>query len=250
MMKRRRFLKWAGAVATLAFLPTPLFARGRYFTRAQLKYPGSWDTNPTAANRFLRTLSMRTSVEPAPRRQLLEIGDPRLYEAPFLYVAGRGGFPTLGEEGVSWLRTYVENGGFILFDDSSARRDSGFARGVAELAARLLPGRPFAPLPADHAVFQAFYLLKSVPGRKVVRPFLQGVEVEDLTVMMLCHNDLGGAWEGDQLGGYTYPCVPGGEKQREMSFRMGINIVLYALTGNYKKDQVHIPFIMKRRRKR
>ena len=66
---------------------------------------------------------------------------------------------------------------------------------------------------------------------------------------VFCANDLGGAWDGDPLGGYTYPCTPGGERQRELSFRMGVNLVLYALTGNYKKDQVHIPFILKRRQR-
>ena len=35
--------------------------------------------------------------------------------------------------------------------------------------------------------------------------------------------------------------VPGGERQREMAFRTGVNIVMYALTGNYKADQVHVP---------
>jgi len=66
---------------------------------------------------------------------------------------------------------------------------------------------------------------------------------------VFCANDLGGAWDGDPLGGYTYPCTPGGEHQRELSFRLGVNLALYALTGNYKKDQVHIPFILKRRQR-
>ena len=42
--------------------------------------------------------------------------------------------------------------------------------------------------------------------------------------------------------------VPGGSPQRELSFRMGINLVMYALCVNYKADQVHIPFILKRRK--
>jgi hypothetical protein len=98
-------------------------------------------------------------------------------------------------------------------------------------------------------VFQTFYLLRDVPGRKIVRPFLYGVDLEDLTPAIYCPNDLGGAWDGDRLGGYTHPCTPGGERQREMTYRMGVNLVMYALTGNYKKDQVHIPFILKRRRR-
>ena len=35
--------------------------------------------------------------------------------------------------------------------------------------------------------------------------------------------------------------VPGGERQREMAYRFGVNWVMYALTGNYKTDQVHVP---------
>jgi hypothetical protein len=31
-----------------------------------------------------------------------------------------------------------------------------------------------------------------------------------------------------------------------MSYRTGVNIVMYALTGNYKADQVHIPDLLQR----
>ena len=40
--------------------------------------------------------------------------------------------------------------------------------------------------------------------------------------------------------------VPGGERQREMAYRFGVNWVMYALTGNYKTDQVHVPAIIDR----
>ena len=40
--------------------------------------------------------------------------------------------------------------------------------------------------------------------------------------------------------------VPGGEEQREFAYRVGVNIVMYALTGNYKADQVHVPAILER----
>ena len=50
----------------------------------------------------------------------------------------------------------------------------------------------------------------------------------------------------DERGRPLYPTVGGGENQREMSFRTGINIVMHALTGNYKADQVHIPALLER----
>ena len=40
----------------------------------------------------------------------------------------------------------------------------------------------------------------------------------------------------------------GGERQREMAFRLGINLAMYALCLDYKADQVHVPFILKKRR--
>jgi hypothetical protein len=191
----------------------------------------------------------RTSVEAGRTRRLIDPGDPALYELPYLYVAGRGGFPRLGAEAETWLRRYLENGGFVFFDDATGIPESPYHDAVRDMLGRILPGRPLQPLAAAHTVFQSFYLLREVPGRKLVRPFLYGIEVEDLTPVVFCANDLGGAWDGDPLGGYTYPCTPGGERQRELSFRLGVNLVLYSLTGNYKKDQVHIPFILKRRQR-
>jgi hypothetical protein len=40
--------------------------------------------------------------------------------------------------------------------------------------------------------------------------------------------------------------VSGGDQQREMAVRFGINVVMYALTGNYKTDQVHAPALLER----
>ena len=40
--------------------------------------------------------------------------------------------------------------------------------------------------------------------------------------------------------------VPGTDRQREFAFRTGVNIVMYALTGNYKADQVHVPALLER----
>ena len=55
-----------------------------------------------------------------------------------------------------------------------------------------------------------------------------------------------GLLDAEVQAGPLHPVVPGGERQREMAFRFGINLVMYVLTGNYKSDQVHIPAIMER----
>jgi len=50
----------------------------------------------------------------------------------------------------------------------------------------------------------------------------------------------------DDMGRVMFPVVPGGERQREMAYRFGVNVVMYVLTGNYKSDQVHVPAILER----
>jgi hypothetical protein len=66
---------------------------------------------------------------------------------------------------------------------------------------------------------------------------------------MIGSNDYAGAWAVDQRGRGLLPVSPGGETQREMAFRFGVNLVMVALTGNYKDDAVHVQDIMQRLRR-
>ena len=59
-------------------------------------------------------------------------------------------------------------------------------------------------------------------------------------------NDWAAAWAMDPRGRPLNEAVPGGEAQRETALRFGINVVMYALTGNYKTDQVHAPALLQR----
>ena len=65
--------------------------------------------------------------------------------------------------------------------------------------------------------------------------------------MLYSRHDLGGAWARDNLGSWQHPVMPGGDEQRERAIRLGVNLVMYALCLDYKDDQVHAPFIMRRR---
>ena len=43
-----------------------------------------------------------------------------------------------------------------------------------------------------------------------------------------------------------FPVSSGLERQRELAYRAGVNMVMYALTGNYKADQVHVQDLLER----
>ena len=58
---------------------------------------------------------------------------------------------------------------------------------------------------------------------------------------------LSASWNGwDEQGHPLFPCTPGGEAQREYAYRFGVNLVMYALTGNYKSDQLHAQALLER----
>ncbi|MCC7038596.1 MAG: DUF4159 domain-containing protein, partial [Alphaproteobacteria bacterium] len=59
-------------------------------------------------------------------------------------------------------------------------------------------------------------------------------------------NDWAAAWSQSYDDRARYPVTPGGEQQREMAYRFGVNVMMMALAGNYKSDQVHVPYILER----
>jgi hypothetical protein len=69
---------------------------------------------------------------------------------------------------------------------------------------------------------------------------------DGVSTVVVGSNDWAGAWAVDSQGFPSLPVVPGGEPQREQAYRFGVNLVMYALTGNYKADQVHVPAILER----
>lgn len=249
MITRREFLKIvaAGGIGTVS-LPLIGFNQSSKFYFAQLKYLGEWDPRPRAFNRLMTWLDLRSSVKASFERKILEIGSTDLFHYPFLYMAGKENFEPFSEEERKRLRRFIKLGGTLLIDDVSGEENSPFDSQIRDEFKNILPEFSFSRIPSDHVIFKSFYLLHSASGRKVVKPYLEGIifSDEDRTSLIYSRNDLGGAWSEDEFGKWQYECIPGGESQRELAFRLGINIIIYALTGNYKKDQIHSPFIKRR----
>jgi hypothetical protein len=117
---------------------------------------------------------------------------------------------------------------------------------------------PLEVVPPDHVLTKTFYILHDFPGRwtggKVwiealppANPDSGPVRGGDgVSPVIIGGNDWAAAWAVDAQGHPLVVVVPGGARQREMAIRFGINVVMYALTGNYKADQVHAPAILER----
>ncbi|MEW6775019.1 MAG: DUF4159 domain-containing protein [Bdellovibrionota bacterium] len=249
--------RWGSALGALTafFLifafprPAAPFGEKTLFHFAQVRYDGgTWNPNPTAGAELMAFVGRYTSIRVAPVRKDVRLSDPDLFQYPFLYLTGCGALPSFSETEIQRLRQHLVFGGLLLADDCLTDPEGPFAKSVRQLSERLFPNQPLEPLPSNHTVFQTYFLLKSVSGRKIASRSLDGVTVDGRTVFVFSSNDLGGAWARSYGGSFVHACEPGGEAQRQMAYRLGLNLVMYALTVDYKKDQVHIPFIMKRRR--
>lgn len=202
----------------------------------------------TAPRRLAWELRKRTSIDARLEPSEVRLDDASIFTTPFLYWTGDEAFPQLSEAESVGLRRFVTLGGLVLVDDASASRDpAGFWGSVHRELARALPETPVAPLAASHTVYRSFYLLDRPVGRVAGPDHLEAVVLDGRAAVILSAHDLGGAWARDVYGNWTYPVEPGGDAQRERAIRLGINVVLYALCLDYKDDQVHAPFIMRRR---
>jgi hypothetical protein len=75
----------------------------------------------------------------------------------------------------------------------------------------------------------------------------QDTNNDGVSSVVVGNADWAGAWAVDPSSGQPVVAeLVGGEHQREWAYRFGVNLVMYALTGNYKADLVHVPFIKQR----
>ncbi len=260
MKRTRRSALAALAAAPLAPLCVPRTAHaigpGSKLKLAQLLYTGGNPVpRPTALRRLSWEVEKRTSVDMALEPVRLRVrsgqrGGARedLFRHPFLYLGGDSAFAPFPDEDLARLKRFLVYGGFLLVDSAEARPGEGFDSSVRKLAADLFPSRPLAKLAPGHTLSKSFYLLGRPVGRVATVPHLEGITRDGRTLLVYCQNDMGGAWARDNFGQWEHSVYPGGARQRELAIRWGVNLVMYALCVDYKADQVHIPFILKRRR--
>lgn len=227
---------------SLAIQLTP--SPGSTLQFAQLKHGGSYNPRPTAVRRLLSEVEKRTSIATERDILMLPAADPRLETMPFLFWTGEGSMPALSEQEVAALRRFVRAGGMLFIDCV----DDLFEQSVRAEMLRILPTDKLALVPDAHVLWKTFYLVTGRGGRVVRRAQMEGIALEDRLAVLLSPNDHSGAWARDDFGRFEFEVSPGGETQREMAVRFGVNVIMYALCLDYKEDQVHIPFIMKRRR--
>lgn len=194
------------------------------------------------------------------RRTAVEASDPvgvnidrdELAFYPLLYWPITSGQQALNAATVDRLNTFMASGGTILFDtrDQATGGVGGDQTRTLQRIARGLDIPPMEQVGPEHVLTKSFYLMQAFPGRWTGSPVwveAGGASTNDsVSRVIVGGNDWAAAWAVDELGQPLYATVPGGDRQREMAYRFGVNVVMYTLTGNYKADQVHVPAILER----
>jgi hypothetical protein len=211
------------------------------------------------------------------QRTALEAGDPvgvdpardELAFFPLIYWPIVPGAPKPPQDALNKIDAYMKQGGTVVFDTRDAIEagpgDNGAAQtpGMQTLRDLLssLDVPELEPVPREHVLTKTFYLLRDFAGRFTTgQTWVETLPREDedesekrparggdgVSPIIITSNDLAGAWAIRPDGQPMLPLTPGEPKQREFAFRAGVNIVMYALTGNYKADLVHSPALIER----
>jgi hypothetical protein len=195
-------------------------------------------TSAEGLDALTQMLIDRTSVEPgAPVGVDLARDDLSPY--PFLYWPAPSNPGRLSDAALANLDRYLAIGGLLLVDTRDAGRGGGGRPAATMLAG--LDAPPLQQVTADHVVARAFYLMRAFPGRtQSTQLWAESADAassrDGVAALFVGDGDWAAAWAGGSVAA----------RQRELSLRFGVNMVMVALTGNYKADQVHIPALLER----
>jgi hypothetical protein len=185
-------------------------------------------------------------------------GEQDLSFYPLLYWPITKDADPLPEAARKALNAYMAHGGIVVLDTGGGEvgdggSGAGFAPGTAEALHRVTEGLAIPPLTQAtdaHILARSFYLMHAFPGRFSGAPvWVQRGEDrgnDSVSPVIIGANGWAAGWAVDGQGRAQFAAIPGGTQQRLLGYHFGVNLVMYALTGNYKGDQVHLPAIMER----
>jgi hypothetical protein len=219
-----------------AFNPRVIVAGGKRLAAPRSNAPSSWSME----------LVNRTSAPARLVPKEVALDRPELCSEPFAVWAGDsdvGGLSVAERRGLS---KFIRLGGVLVVDDSDPQNGS-FGRSVRRELLRVLPESPPVRLDPSHVLYKTFYIVDRPVGRVLGPPTIDAiVRGKNAQVLLLAHDLLGALARSDE-GGFSLPTEPPSYEHRQHALRFAVNIAMYVLCSDYKGDQVHAPFLMRRR---
>lgn len=213
----------------LIFLLLPLSswaqvkASSSAFIIARLKYHGGgdWYNDPSIIPNMLAFLKENTNINTAPNETRVEIMDEALFSYPFLFMTGHGRIKFSDDEAIR-LRNYLTNGGFLFADDDYGM-DEHFRREMK----KVFPDKELVEIPFSHQIYHLHFDfnngLPKVHEHDGGPPNGYGYFHNGRLVVFYAFNtNISDGWADKNVHGDP-------EKTRIEAFKMGTNIIVYAL---------------------
>jgi hypothetical protein len=190
--------------------------------------PGWAHDYPTADIHMMKILHELTLLRPRiDASNIFSLSDPELHKHPFAYMSEPGFWVVTEEEGRG-LRSYLQKGGFIVFDDFRGRDWDNL---VAQMR-QVLPDALWFEIDPSHPVFHSFFEIDDpasmTPPYGGMPPLFYGLFEDNdrhgrLLAVANVNNDLGEYWEFSDTG---YAPVD----LSNQAYKFGVNYYMYALT--------------------
>jgi hypothetical protein len=191
---------------------------------ARIKYSGGgdWYNDPSGEVNLLRYISTNTNIQVEPVFEYVDLSSDNLFLYPLIFMTGHGNI-NLSEQEAERLRSYLENGGFLYIDD-----DYGLDEFVRKEMVKVFPSQKFVELPFSHEIYKSHFKfengLPKIHEHDNKAPQGFGLFTEGrLCVYYTYETNISDGWPDPEV----HKDKP---EAREMSFRMGTNIIVYALT--------------------
>jgi len=183
---------------------------------------GDWYANPSSLPNLIAAVNQRTALEIDPVERTVQLGDPGLWDLPYLYMTGHGDV-RLSPDDARTLRRYLDQGGFLHADDNY-----GLDRSFRDAMATVFPDRPLTDVPLDHPIYHIVYDfpdgLPKIHEHDALPAQGLGIFIDGrLAVFYSYQSDLGDGWEDPAV--HDDP-----PEAREAALRMGVNLIVYAMT--------------------
>ncbi|MEZ4224952.1 MAG: DUF4159 domain-containing protein [Polyangiaceae bacterium] len=243
--RRRALLSVAGLACAR---PLRAFGQAGAFSVRILNTGGKRLSSPrdSGPGRWAFELVRRTSAPARLGASAVSADDPKLFDEPFALWTGDGDVPPLSRPEQRGLERFLKLGGLLVVDDQNPA-SGAFGRAARRELARVLPASPPVALDASHVLYKSYYIIDRPVGRVLGKPTLDAIVRGKSAQVVFLGHDLLGALARSRGGAWSLPVQPGGDRQREFAVRLAVNIAMYSLCSDYKDDQVHAPFLMRRR---
>jgi len=190
---------------------------------ARLQYGGGgdWYNDRSILPNLMRQVEQRTGIETAEQEVIVKLTEAELFQYPFLFMTGHGNVK-FDQEEAERLRLYLTSGGFLYIDD-----DYGMDEAVRRELKKVFPDRELIELPFDHPIYHLLYDFSSGPPKihEHDNKLPQGFGLFHQGRLVLFYT-----YETNISDGWADPEVHQDPQEvREQAFRMGINILLYAM---------------------